>query len=177
MNACLVPKHIPLFAFVVQPVSQLCLTLCDPMDYSPPGSSVHGVPSGKNIGAGCQCPGDLPGPGIEPESPVQACRFFTTEPLRTYSYVCICIQSCPTLRGPRLIINHPRGSSTVQSVATNGSRSLMLDPHPLWVSYPVINWPTDYLELPASFPSVKIPSQFSGPFSFPLSSPDSTCLS
>ena len=22
---------------------QLCLTLCDPMDYSPPGSSVHGV--------------------------------------------------------------------------------------------------------------------------------------
>ena len=22
---------------------QLCLTLCDPMDYSPPGSSVHGI--------------------------------------------------------------------------------------------------------------------------------------
>ena len=24
-------------------VVQLCLTLCDPMDYSPPGSSVHGI--------------------------------------------------------------------------------------------------------------------------------------
>ena len=24
-------------------VSQLCLTLCDPMDSSPPGSSVHGI--------------------------------------------------------------------------------------------------------------------------------------
>ena len=24
-------------------VSQLCLTLCDPMDHSPPGSSVHGI--------------------------------------------------------------------------------------------------------------------------------------
>jgi len=24
-------------------VSQLCLTLCDPMDCSPPGSSVHGI--------------------------------------------------------------------------------------------------------------------------------------
>ena len=24
-------------------VLELCLTLCDPMDYSPPGSSVHGV--------------------------------------------------------------------------------------------------------------------------------------
>ena len=24
-------------------VAQLCLTLCDPIDYSPPGSSVHGI--------------------------------------------------------------------------------------------------------------------------------------
>ena len=24
-------------------VTQLCLTFCDPMDYSPPGSSVHGI--------------------------------------------------------------------------------------------------------------------------------------
>ena len=24
-------------------VAQLCLTLCDPMDWSPPGSSVHGI--------------------------------------------------------------------------------------------------------------------------------------
>ena len=24
-------------------VAQLCLTLCDPMDFSPPGSSVHGI--------------------------------------------------------------------------------------------------------------------------------------
>ena len=24
-------------------VAQLCLTLCDPMDYSLPGSSVHGI--------------------------------------------------------------------------------------------------------------------------------------
>ena len=24
-------------------VSQSCLTLCDPMDYNPPGSTVHGI--------------------------------------------------------------------------------------------------------------------------------------
>ena len=24
-------------------VTQLCPTLCDPMDYSPPGSSIHGI--------------------------------------------------------------------------------------------------------------------------------------
>ena len=29
------------------------LTLCDPMDYSPPGSSVHGDSPGKNTGVGC----------------------------------------------------------------------------------------------------------------------------
>ena len=31
---------------------QLCLTLCNPKDCSPPGSSVHGNSPGKNIGVG-----------------------------------------------------------------------------------------------------------------------------
>jgi len=35
-------------------VTQSCLTLCDPMDCSPPGSSVHGDSPGKNTGVGCQ---------------------------------------------------------------------------------------------------------------------------
>ena len=34
-------------------VTQLCLTLCDPMDCSPPGSSVHGDCPGKNTRVGC----------------------------------------------------------------------------------------------------------------------------
>ena len=33
-------------------VAQLCPTLYDPMDYSPPGSSVHGDSPGKNTGVG-----------------------------------------------------------------------------------------------------------------------------
>ena len=33
-------------------VTQLCSTLCDPMDFSPPGSSVHGDSPGKNTGVG-----------------------------------------------------------------------------------------------------------------------------
>ena len=32
--------------------AQSCLTLCDPMDCSPPGSSVHGDSPGKNSGVG-----------------------------------------------------------------------------------------------------------------------------
>ena len=33
-------------------VTQLCLTLCDPMDCSPSGSCVHGDSLGKNTGVG-----------------------------------------------------------------------------------------------------------------------------
>ena len=34
-------------------VTHSCLTLCDPMDCSPSGSSVHGDSPGKNTGVGC----------------------------------------------------------------------------------------------------------------------------
>ena len=49
---------------------QSCPTLCDPMDCSPPDSSVHGTLQAR-IWSGLPCPppGDLPEPGIEPESP------------------------------------------------------------------------------------------------------------
>ena len=34
-------------------VTRPCLTLCDPMGCSPPGSSVHGDSPGRNTGVGC----------------------------------------------------------------------------------------------------------------------------
>ena len=51
-------------------VIQLCLTLCDPMDCSPPGSSIYGDSSGKNTGVGSHglLQWKLPDPGIEPGS-------------------------------------------------------------------------------------------------------------
>ena len=36
-------------------VAQLCLTLSDPMDCSPPGSSVHWASPGKSTGVGRHC--------------------------------------------------------------------------------------------------------------------------
>ena len=36
-------------------VAQSCPTLSDPMDCSPPGSSVHGIFPGKSTGVGCHC--------------------------------------------------------------------------------------------------------------------------
>ena len=49
---------------------QLCLTFCNPMDCSPPGSSVHGIFQARYWnGLLFPSPGDLPNPGIEPTSP------------------------------------------------------------------------------------------------------------
>ena len=45
--------------------TQLCPTLCDPMDYSPPVSSVHGIFQARILKA-VPSLGDLPDPGIEP---------------------------------------------------------------------------------------------------------------
>ena len=44
-------------------VPQLCPSLCNPMDWSPPGSSVHGILQGESwSGLPCPPPGDLPNP-------------------------------------------------------------------------------------------------------------------
>ena len=64
-------------------VAQSYLTLCKPMDYSLPCSSVHGDSPGKNTGVDCHFSpaGDLPDPGIQPGSlmsPVLVGGFFAT---------------------------------------------------------------------------------------------------
>ena len=55
-------------------VVQSGLTLCDPTDCSPPGSSVHWGFSRQEYWSGLPCspPGDLPNPGIKPASPVSS---------------------------------------------------------------------------------------------------------
>ena len=60
-------------------VSQSCLTLCDPMDYSPSGSSVHRDSPGKNNGVGCHAllQGISPTQGSNPGLPNIASRSFT----------------------------------------------------------------------------------------------------
>ena len=51
-------------------VVQLCLTLCDPMDGSPPGSSVHGILQARGLErVAIPFSRDLPRPGIKSRSP------------------------------------------------------------------------------------------------------------
>ena len=63
-------------------VAQSCLTLCDPMDCSPPGTSVHGDSSGKNTGVGCYAllQGNLPNKGIKPRYPALQMNSLLSEP-------------------------------------------------------------------------------------------------
>ena len=63
-------------------ITQLCLTLCNPMDCSPPGSSVHGTFQARTLEwLPFLSPGDPPNPGIELSSlasPALAGEFFTS---------------------------------------------------------------------------------------------------
>ena len=54
-------------------------TLSDPVDYSPPGSSVHGILQARilEFGLPFPSPGDLPNPGVKLGSPALQTDSFT----------------------------------------------------------------------------------------------------
>ena len=68
-------------------VAQSCPTLCDPMDYSLPGSSVHGEFSRQEYWSGLPHPppGDLPNPGIQSRSPSLQEDSLPSEPPRKHT--------------------------------------------------------------------------------------------
>ena len=63
--------NLLIFSFVCMClVTQLCPTLCNPMDCSPPGPSVHGDSLGKITGVGCHVlQGIFPSQGLNPGLP------------------------------------------------------------------------------------------------------------
>ena len=61
-------------------VAQSCPTLCNPVDCSPPGSSVRGIFQARRVGCHFLLQGNLPDPGIEPRSPALQADTLTSEP-------------------------------------------------------------------------------------------------
>ena len=59
---------------------QSCLTLCDPMDGSPPGSFVYGILQARILKLPFPSPEDLPNPGIRPGSPALQAGSLPPEP-------------------------------------------------------------------------------------------------
>ena len=75
------------FLFPAQPfvvivlVAQLCPTLCDPVDCSSPGSSVHGILQAKILEwVAIPSSRDLPDPGIKPRTPTLQAGSILSEP-------------------------------------------------------------------------------------------------
>ena len=83
-------KYATIFTFspfkgtcaVLRLVTQFCQTLCDPIDSSPPGSSVPWGFSRQEYWSRLPCPppGDLPNPGTEPRSPSLQEDYLPAEP-------------------------------------------------------------------------------------------------
>ena len=75
---CLTASSLfPTHPIVVVLVTQLCPTLCDIMDYSTPGSSVHGIFQARILEWVAFCfLGDPPDQGIKPGSPALQADFF-----------------------------------------------------------------------------------------------------
>ena len=69
-------------------VAPLCLTLWDPVDWSPPGSSVLEF-SRQEYWSGLPflSPGDLPDPGIEPGSPALQADSLQSEPWEAEGWI------------------------------------------------------------------------------------------
>ena len=62
-------------------VTRSCPTLCDPMDCTQPGSSVHGILQARILEwVAISSSRDLPNPGIEPRSPVLQVNSLPSEP-------------------------------------------------------------------------------------------------
>ena len=71
-------------------VAQLCPTLCDTMDCSLPGSSVHGILQARTLECGAiSFSGDLPNPGMKPGSPALQADSLPFEPLGKPHFICI----------------------------------------------------------------------------------------
>ena len=77
----------------VQPL-QSHLTLCDPMDFSPPGSSVHGIPQARILEwVSVSCSRGSSQPRDQIRISCIAGRFFTTEPQGKPIPACTCFQT------------------------------------------------------------------------------------
>ena len=102
-----------LLSFRLCLVAQSCLALCNTMDCSPPGSSVHGDSWGKNTGVGCHAlfQGIIPTQGSNPGLP--HCRWILYHLSHQGSRRILEWVACPFSKGT----SRPRNQSGVSCIA------------------------------------------------------------
>ena len=81
--------HNPEYICAVVLVAQSCPTVCDPMNYSPPDSSVHGTLQARILEwVAIPFLGELPDPGMGPGSPaLQGDSLLSEPPGEALTYV------------------------------------------------------------------------------------------
>ena len=84
-------------------------SLCDPMDYNPPGSSVHGI---LWTAYPFLSPGDVPDPGIEPRSPALQADFYHEPPGKPHLEIKIFVTPDSLLREKNKICCSLRASNS-----------------------------------------------------------------
>ena len=95
MSFCISEKHFRMLSYGrVGVFAQLCPTACDSMDEARRALLSMGFPRQYQSGLPFPSPGDLPDPGIKPESTALAGRFFTTEPPRKPTFITFNLFSC-----------------------------------------------------------------------------------
>ena len=73
--------YIYIYIHCIALIAQLCPTLWEPMDSSPPCSSIHGILQARNWSwLPFPSPGDLPNSGIKPRSPTLQVDSLPSEP-------------------------------------------------------------------------------------------------
>ena len=85
-------------------VSRSCPTLCNPIDCSLPGSSVHGDSPGKNTGMGCHA--IHADPGIKPRSPALKVDSLLPEPPGKPTLTAQSMKTGPLAQVNRMFLNH-----------------------------------------------------------------------
>ena len=92
--------------------AQSCPTLCSCMDYSLPGSSVHGILQAEILeskNTEDPTPEDLPNPGIKPEtlaSPAFTGGFFTTVLLGRASLLAQTVKNLPAMQETKSVCKY-----------------------------------------------------------------------
>ena len=101
-------------------VTQLCVTLCNPMDCSPPGSSVHGILQARILEwVAISSPGNLPNPGIEFRSPTMQADSLLSEPQGNY-FIYILSRGFPD---GSVVKNLPANAGDTSSIPGSGNSS------------------------------------------------------
>ena len=102
-------------------VIQSCSTPCNPMDYSPPGSSVHGILQARMLECHFLLQGNLSDSGIKPKSPALQVNSLPSEPPGKPS-----LGFSLTHKRQRKLLQHPKHTSHPESSSHSLENSFSL---------------------------------------------------